>query len=536
MQERLKELPKKFLEYWNKWTSKQKTIIISAILVVIVMIAILVMVLGRTRYTELGTFGDTKTASEIVTMLRGNSITTKLDSDNLTVLVDEKKYTDAVMAVSVSDMVSTGKFTLEDLFDTDLTTTNGERLQRAHLLVESEMEEFIKNYYEGIDDIVISYIAKDTSNSILISSKTIPVSVQLKTNSLFDKKQAVAIATTVAFGIGNPNTDDIRVTDTKGNVLFNGAEEEEDNSEIDLADKIKVEEIYRENYINMVTGVMTVNNYTEINVAPSLDINFDKAKQLLTEYIPLEGETSGVLIEEHSTSSSGEGGTGDIPGTDSNGSETDYYLVDTTAGAYSSKTMDRYYEPSVSIMETVYDYGTLNRENSSIAVTAIRSIYYTEEDLRLLGRLDDMSYEEYVIRNSEPIETEPSDKLISAISKATGIPEENVVLITYDSYVFEAKTEVARDWTFYLQILLAVILVAFLLFVVFRGMAPVEVTELEPELSVEQLLATTKENQSLEDVEFSEQSETRKMIEKFFDENPEAVAQLLRNWLNEDWD
>ena len=67
-------------------------------------------------------------------------------------------------------------------------------------------------------------------------------------------------------------------------------------------------------------------------------------------------------------------------------------------------------------------------------------------------------------------------------------------------------------------------------------MAPVEVTEMEPELSVEQLLATTKENQTLEEVEFSERSETRVMIEKFFEENPEAVALLLRNWLNEDWE
>ena len=106
----------------------------------------------------------------------------------------------------------------------------------------------------------------------------------------------------------------------------------------------------------------------------------------------------------------------------------------------------------------------------------------------------------------------------------------------YDIYKFTPREEVEKDWNFYLQLLLAVILIAFLLFVIFRGMAPVEVTELEPELSVETLLATTKENQSLEDVEFSEQSETRKMIEKFFDENPEAVAQLLRNWLNEDWD
>ena len=87
-----------------------------------------------------------------------------------------------------------------------------------------------------------------------------------------------------------------------------------------------------------------------------------------------------------------------------------------------------------------------------------------------------------------------------------------------------------------LEIALAVLLLAFLLYVVFRGMAPVEVTEMEPELSVEQLLATTKENQTLEEVEFSERSETRIMIEKFFEENPEAVALLLRNWLNEDWE
>ena len=59
----------------------------------------------------------------------------------------------------------------------------------------------------------------------------------------------------------------------------------------------------------------------------------------------------------------------------------------------------------------------------------------------------------------------------------------------------------------------------------------------EPELSVESLLATTKEAQdTLEDIGFSEKSETRVLIEKFVDENPEAVASLLRNWLNEEWE
>ena len=80
------------------------------------------------------------------------------------------------------------------------------------------------------------------------------------------------------------------------------------------------------------------------------------------------------------------------------------------------------------------------------------------------------------------------------------------------------------------------LIVILLVFVVFRGMKPVEVTELEPELSVEALLATTKENQSLEDIEFSDKSAIRQQIERFVDQNPEEVALLLRNWLNDDWD
>ncbi len=61
---------------------------------------------------------------------------------------------------------------------------------------------------------------------------------------------------------------------------------------------------------------------------------------------------------------------------------------------------------------------------------------------------------------------------------------------------------------------------------------------MEPELSVESLLETTKEaaQDSLEDIGFSEKSETRILIEKFVEENPEAAATLLRNWLNEEWE
>lgn len=61
--------------------------------------------------------------------------------------------------------------------------------------------------------------------------------------------------------------------------------------------------------------------------------------------------------------------------------------------------------------------------------------------------------------------------------------------------------------------------------------------EPEPELSVESLLESTKESaDTLQDIGFNEKSETRVLIEKFVEENPEAAASLLRNWLNEEWE
>jgi flagellar M-ring protein FliF len=90
-----------------------------------------------------------------------------------------------------------------------------------------------------------------------------------------------------------------------------------------------------------------------------------------------------------------------------------------------------------------------------------------------------------------------------------------------------------------LQIVLAVLIFALLGYVVFRSTRKTADEELEPELSVETLLESTQlsaEDEALDDIGYSEKSETRILIEKFVDENPEAVALLLRNWLNDEWE
>jgi flagellar M-ring protein FliF len=85
-----------------------------------------------------------------------------------------------------------------------------------------------------------------------------------------------------------------------------------------------------------------------------------------------------------------------------------------------------------------------------------------------------------------------------------------------------------------LQIVLIVVILALLAFVIIRSMRGEKETEEEEEVSIETLLQSTPEAE-LEDISLENKSETRKLVEKFVDENPEAAANLLRNWLNEDW-
>ena len=140
-------------------------------------------------------------------------------------------------------------------------------------------------------------------------------------------------------------------------------------------------------------------------------------------------------------------------------------------------------------------------------------------------------------QNRDNVQLDVPADLYQMVSTATGFTTDNITILAYRVPQFvDAESTSSKGFTDYLPIILAVVIFGLLAFVVFKSTRPVEVLETEPELSVEALLASTKENQQpVEDIDLNDKSETRKAIEKFVDENPEAVALLLRNWLEDDW-
>lgn len=533
MQERLKQLPKRLLEIWNKYTTKQKTIIVSVFSGVVLALAILIVLLSRTKYVTLSTFETTNMATGVVQLLNENGIKNKLMDDELTVEVDQKRQTDAIVLVSQSDLQETG-FGIDDLLNTSISTTSGERLTRNHLYMQSNLKKDIESMV-GVDKATINYVPQDSSTTILTAKKDTPASVFLTVNEEFDENVTPeSIAVLVAKALGNSTTEEIRIVNQRGVLLYDGPkpEEEEPTQDEIMAFKDEIADAYK----RIVYAGFVASGYELTEVMPAITVNMDKRETYTERRYPDNPDMEqGYQSHYESYSATGVTGDGDIPGTDSN-DEIDYYIAGDLGSSSSIDSESIDFVLNLQITNEVYETGVVDKEDSSISVVATHVEEVTEAELREKEILtEDMTYEQFKLLYGKPEKTEPSEDLYQMVAKATGIPRENIHITTYDQYKFVEIEAEPVNWEFILTIVLAVLLLAFLAYVVFRGMKPVEVTEVEPELNYSEILAEHGNNASLEDVEFGEKSETRILIEKFFDENPESVALLLRAWLNDEY-
>jgi flagellar M-ring protein FliF len=279
--------------------------------------------------------------------------------------------------------------------------------------------------------------------------------------------------------------------------------------------------------------------FNDAEVTANLDIDLDEKEiEDVHHYTDDAEEDTGPKTSYYYYNAENAEGAQGIPGTDSNDDTVnDYEILNGTLGNSNANVIKEEYNDSVTTTKTKKAIGTVNTANSSMAVVLSKYVIYDEAKMKKSGELKGTNFEKFQAENDERKAIEVDENIVSLIQNASGISGDRVTVQAYEVPLFyPQETSAAQLIANYLQFILAALIVILLVFVVFRGMKPVEVTELEPELSVEALLATTKENQTLEDIEFSDKSATRQQIERFVDQNPEEVALLLRNWLNEDWE
>ncbi len=534
MIERLRALWQRILEWWNRFTTRQKTIIIVVAAVTLAAVVLLVTILTRDKYVTIFVAETTDETNAVTALFDENDITYRVADDGLSVEILEESQSQASLLLG-SNSFRSSAYGIENVTDGGISTTEANTQRKYVLYLESRLENDFISDFEAIKSAHVELHIPSDDGTLISRQEEASASILLDLEDEFTPEQASYLARAVATAIGNESTNNIVIMDNQGNMLFSGEDNYSPSGTTGAALTVKAQaETALKNEVRSV--LLGTKEFDEVEVACTLSMDFSSREDTDHTYTPADGQKQGVLAHEETYSSDSANSGGGVPGTDSNTeNDTTYVIQDNSRSNASVNEELRDYLPNEHISVTTTPAGKINYSESSIALTAISYNIVREEDAETQGLLDGITWEEYKLANNTRSRIEIDEDLVDVVSKATGIPVARIAMAAYSQNVFFDKEGSQFKVTDFIQIALIIIILGLLAFVVLRSMQREKAEEeAQEELSVEELLQSTPEPE-LENISMEDESETKRAISKFVEENPEAAALLLRNWLNEEW-
>lgn len=541
MPEQVQTILNKILEWWKQFNTKQKALLVSLTSIVILSLVILAVVMTRPTYVSLYDAANSKEASQIKELLDSDDTLDYKVSGTTHFDINAKQESAANMLLGKNNFATNGynltQADISKVVNGSFSTTEADKQKLYRQYLETKLADDLMAQ-DLIESATVSLDIADDDGTLISRMQESAASVSLRLTGPINESQAYGIARFVATQLGNGSTEKVTIIDQgTSKILYSGADQDSDlalvSSQMDeqerraAAMKADIKDALAESGL-----------FSNVEVGLNLDMSFDDVDDVVHTYWHNDGMDNGEVGTQEIYSASGTGDVGGVPGTYANSDNTSYYTGGTD-GEWSVSNQKTDYKLNEEIKTTKSKGGTINRENCSAAVVAVRNVVYEEDALRASGALEEMSWEEYKAANGDNqlVQDEEMTPYISMVSKVVGCDEAAVEFLCIEKPIFVDSEGNGRTVTDILQIALAVLIFALLGFVVFRSTRKQKETEPEPELSVEALLeSTANEEENLEDIGYAEKSDARILIEKFVDEKPDAAALLLRNWLNEDWE
>ena len=535
MPEQVKQILDKIVEWWKKFNNKQRIVLISSFSVVMIALLILAVVMTTPATTVLYRCEDYSEAAKIKEILDSDeTISYTFDERSLSFIVNEEDEAAASMLLG-SNQIELENYNINNVIDGSFTKTEADKQKAYQDYLEKKFADHISDL-SMVESATVSLTMPKDDGTILSRKEKATAAIGLKLKGDISEEQAYALALYVATQLGNETTEGVTIIDQNSNVIYSGKDSQSTMStvttQLTYVQK-KESEIKKE-----ITDVLVKSHvFADVQVAMNLNINFDQKEQIKTELGIPNGMDGGAITQQHLYDMvTNQGIEGGVPGTDTN-DDTTYVIEDGTLGHTEISESDTIYDYDKTITTTHGTGGNIVYENSSATVMATKYIVYDEVELRATGQLDEITWEEFKAANKETRVVEVDESYIKAIANATGFPAKSITFMCYEEPTFIDEPDNGFNVMDYAQIIVCVLIFALLGYVVFRSTRTEKTEELQPEISVEALLESTAESQeALEDIGYNEKSDVRLMIEKFVDENPDAVASLLRNWLNEEWE
>ena len=529
-----RSIPRRFLDWWEKFSKRQKLIISALALLTVIAFVALIIWLTKPEYVTIHTASSAKEANEVIGLLTGDDIEYKTSEDGLQIQIKRGDYTKAVLLLG-SNSISTDNFSIDNVTDGGFFSTESDTQKRYIVYLEQELETNL----EGQDFVRradVKLHIPEENGTLIAQNKESYAAVTLELSDACSFDQAGAMARVIATALGNDTTKNISIMDTSGRLLYAGSEESEASSSpagfMTLASQQS-----RAMEADVKRALLGMNQFSGIEVAANVVIDSSNTTETWHDYSNTETEGDGVLASRDQYNSQTTGSTGGVPGTDANTENpgTTYVYENQSQNSSIVTELSEDFLPDEHIKTQERRAGGIDWENSSITVTLLTYKMIYEDDVQEAGDLEGITWAQYKLANDTRTELEVPQNLIMAVSNASGIAAGKISVLSYEQPFFVDHEGLNIKMTDVLQIILIVLILGLLAFVILRSMRQAQVEEPEPEISIDDILQSTQPESELDEIGVEDKSEARKIVEKFVEDNPEAAANLLRNWLNDDW-
>lgn len=513
MSETINKIRKQLNDFWSGLDKSKKIKLAISSFLVIISVSLITYFFTRTEYEILYKDLSLKDAGLITDKLDEMGIQWKNADEGTTILVPKGYKNKVKVQLATEGLPKDGYSFLDALNDSSWTMTDYEKRQRLKYALESELASTIAEI-DGIEGAKV-YLDIPEENSFVIKENeeaTASVFIKLSRNRPLSQEKVLAIRNLVAGAVKEIKLENVSIIDDTGELLT----VDDSIEKYSYTKQLDVQWSIQKRIDNSIKRFLeTMFGYGNVDVRSSVKMNFDSEITRIVQFQPpIDGSDEGLIrsmeqVEENMVN----GLDGGVPGVDSNTDEIVDYMQ-------SDNDNSKFYKASKIIN---YELNEINKqiEKAPGNIESITVAILINEDAITDGELS----------------AEEKKEIVKLIYAATGLDTKQVQVNTakfnkslLDNTDYATSETNNKNNNLILLLSIAFIALAGLIGAIYyrRRNEKYDINEV-----LEQKSTQFEQIEEI-DLENKGKSEIKSQIEKFIDKKPEAVAQLLRTWLNED--
>ncbi len=523
MPEALSKTFEKIKKFWSELDNSQKVRIYLTAAILIIAITITCILTFRVDYVPLFSNADEVELQPVVNYLTENNI--KFKKGDNQVFVDSKKKADIEFDLTTQGIVSPDVAFSETWSQLSLTATEKDKENLWKHYLTNDLVYKLKKF-ENVENATVQYSKPEKTYWVKpAEDQEGSAYVMLKTKEPLTPDQVNAAANVVASSLGIP-ADRITIVDEKLNPLSRHSNQPElarANTQDEMRRQREME-LEQKVYDFFKIGIAENDHFDTLSVSANAVLDFDTLKSSSVKYSAPDEDGEGFIRNQETLTETIENGSaGQAPGTDANPQTAPTYQFGDDSNSQYKKdhsVEERLFNETTEQSEKAV--GKLLPEESTMSI----SLWYGD---RITS--DEGFTEEYI------------EQVKNTAYAATGIPVNNISVSIQklasqqpvQKTISDTIAELFDRYGFYALMLLLLIVMAIVAVPRKRSVSTdFQTAAMEAAAGIPgQIVADGEE---IMDINVEEQSELKKQIDKFAKENPDAVAQLLRNWLADDWE